>query len=110
MTIYTSRKEALEFEKFLNSEQIQLIQKPVLNLDTSSVLEYLTVGGGITAIAKCILQYLQLHYQKRKVTIKLKDTLEIDVEASSIKELEKLLEAADTITITKLQNESKNDL
>lgn len=97
-----------EFRTLLNDEGIKLVKKPVLNLDSNLILEYLTVGGGIAAIAKCILEYLKLHFQKRRVVIKLKDSTEIEVEGKSIKEIEILLKTAEKVTVSKY-SESKDE-
>ena len=108
MEITIDKEIVAEFSQTLELEEIKLMKKPVFNFDSNILLEYLTVGGGIAAIAKCILEYLKLHYQKRRVSIKLKDSIEVEIEGQSLKEIENLLKVAEKVIIQK-EEEIKND-
>lgn len=97
-----------KFSEILELEGIKLIQAANLNVASSEILQYLTVGGGITAIAKCILQYLKIHSQRRKIAIELKNSIKIEIEGQSVGEIEKLLETAERIIISNNTQVEKN--
>lgn len=105
MEINIEKELVEEFASSLRVEEIKMIKSPTLNFGADQLLEFLTVGGGIAAISKCILEYLKLHYQKRKVHIKIDDSRTIEVEGQSKKEIEELLAVAQKIIVTKTSND-----
>lgn len=93
-----------DFSHFTKEQDISVTRKPSLRLNPDQVIHYLTFGGGFIALAKCILDYLKLKYQKRIVTIKDKTGKELTVEGLSVEEVVTLLETAETIHIKKIKN------
>lgn len=93
-----------DIAQLTKNENIVLNRKPSLNISEDHIVHYLTLGGGFLGLAKCILEYLKLKYQRRSVTIKDQSGKEVIVEGLSVEEVEKLLHSADKIYINKVKD------
>lgn len=91
-----------EFVNFSNSEgseNLSLSQAFKLSSYADGLVQFLTVGGGLIGLSKCIIEYLKIKHKTRRIKIKKEDGSELEIEASSSDELVKILSVAEVLII-----------
>jgi hypothetical protein len=88
-----------ELNDILSGEGLELRRKVQLNLNENEFVHYITVGGGALGLAKCLISYLKLKYQKRKITI-ISNGKKISIESYSVEEITTLLNDAEEFMIS----------
>lgn len=99
MNIKVSENLELEIVQHFEEHQIQLQKQIELDFSSSDIIQYVTVGGGMYSFVKCILSYYEIKNKTRKMKIKNKDGVEIEIEASNVSELQELLASSTELLI-----------
>jgi hypothetical protein len=105
---YGSAEDIRELEVAMAEEGLPMKKTTQLNLDQVEIVHYLTVGGGALGLGKCLLSFLKLKYQTRKVTIKTSNGQEVNIEALSVDEINELLKSANEILLADQKEKNIN--
>jgi len=92
-----------ELKAYLPAHGLELKRKVQLNLNENEIIHYITVGGGALGLAQCIVSFLKLKFQKRKLTIVIGEK-KISAEGCSVEEVAALLDDAREFVISDEEN------
>ena len=99
--------EFLSFSKDFGQYQAT----PTLRMSSyfEGIIHLLTFGGGIAGLAKCLLEYVKIKNQNRKIRIKKKDGSEIEIVGNSIKEIQELILEAELMVLEEVIENGKQE-
>lgn len=103
--IISDFEDIKQLEFIIKESGFDISISPTFSLDADGIIHLLTIGGGLAGLAKCINTFINIHYQKRKVRVRLDNQREFEIEGVTIKELEKLLRKTKSILLE--NNEKK---
>ncbi len=111
MTFFVEESISKEFVASVELSKLEIQKRPSISFGElgGDVLDYFTVGGGMIAIAKCLIEYLKLKKQTIRIVVKTKEGSMVEVEAPSEKEVLELFRNVEHILIEKTEENSNED-
>ncbi|MCI5054751.1 MAG: hypothetical protein MRY83_01515 [Flavobacteriales bacterium] len=97
MLIEFTKNIETEIIHYLLSEEIDFSKRPVFGLNSTEIIQYLTIGGGFISLANCIISFLKVNKQLRTVKVIKSDGESVEASGLSKDEVIELLKVGEKI-------------